>query len=152
MTHVKTGGMMLKTQLCITWINYILKDIQFKNQYFKLQYFTILLVLLYFWSNKYPKYSRNCSCSLLRYTSVTKRGRKMITVQRSTGLTLASFTTGQRWRKSHQTKTERETSRCSQSCLSSLFTVCLCPATVPRRAGHWSAYRNSPPMQTDLLS
>jgi len=36
--------MMLKIQLCITGINYILKYITIANSYFKLkQYFTILL-------------------------------------------------------------------------------------------------------------
>ncbi len=33
---LKTGVMMLKIQLCITGINYILKYIQIENSYFKL--------------------------------------------------------------------------------------------------------------------
>ncbi len=41
---------MLKIQLCITGINYILTYIQIENCHFKLKYFTILL-LLYFSSN-----------------------------------------------------------------------------------------------------
>ncbi len=37
----------------ITEINYILKHIQIENIYFKTKkYFTILVILLYFWSNK----------------------------------------------------------------------------------------------------
>ncbi len=41
---MKTGVMMLKIQLRITKINYILQYIQMENTYFKLQkYFTILL-------------------------------------------------------------------------------------------------------------
>ncbi len=41
--------MMLKIQLCITGINYILTYIQIENSYLKLQYyFTILLIWLYF--------------------------------------------------------------------------------------------------------
>ncbi len=40
--------MMLKIQLYITGINYILKHIQIKSSYFKLyKYFTILLFLLF---------------------------------------------------------------------------------------------------------
>jgi len=40
---------MLKIDLCITELNYIYINIE--NSYFKLQqYFTILLFLLYFWS------------------------------------------------------------------------------------------------------
>ncbi len=40
---------MLKIQLCITEINYILTYIQIENSYLKLQYyFAILLILLYF--------------------------------------------------------------------------------------------------------
>ncbi len=34
---LKTGGMMLKIQRCITEINYILKYIKIENYYFKLK-------------------------------------------------------------------------------------------------------------------
>ncbi len=51
---LKTGKIILKIQLYITGINYILKYIHIDiKQIFLLQYhFTILLCLLYFWSNK----------------------------------------------------------------------------------------------------
>ncbi len=39
---LKTGVMMLKIQLCITGMNYILKYIKIENFYFKLQHFKIL--------------------------------------------------------------------------------------------------------------
>ncbi len=46
---LKTGVIMLKIQLCITGINYILKYNKIENCSFKLQlYFTILLFLAYF--------------------------------------------------------------------------------------------------------
>ncbi len=45
---LKTGVMMLETQLGITGIYYILQYINRENSY----YFTILLFLLHFWSNK----------------------------------------------------------------------------------------------------
>ncbi len=46
---LKTGVIMLKIQLCITEINYILKYNKIENCSFKLQlYFTILLFLAYF--------------------------------------------------------------------------------------------------------
>jgi len=40
---LKTGVMMLKNQLCITGINYILQYIKIEISYFKLRYFSILL-------------------------------------------------------------------------------------------------------------
>ncbi len=46
---LKTGVMMLKIQLRITEINYILQCIQIDNGYFKeLNYLQILLILPYF--------------------------------------------------------------------------------------------------------
>ncbi len=40
---LNTRVMMLKVQLCITWINYILTDLHIENRYFKLkEYYTIL--------------------------------------------------------------------------------------------------------------
>ncbi len=51
---LKTGVMMLKIQLRITGINYILLYMHIENTYFKSKkYLTILLILLYFGSNKY---------------------------------------------------------------------------------------------------
>ncbi len=49
---MKTGVMMLKIELWITEINYMLKYIQIENSYFKIVIlFHNITVLLYFWSN-----------------------------------------------------------------------------------------------------
>ncbi len=49
---LKTGVMMLKIQLRITEINYILKCIHIKNCYFKFDCFVILCFTVFFLSNK----------------------------------------------------------------------------------------------------
>ncbi len=90
---LKTGVIMLKIQLCITGINYILTYIQIENCHFKQKYFTILF-LLYFSSNKCPSEHKRC---LSKTVKNNPNYSKLLTLTLSLSLVGCSVRLLHRW-------------------------------------------------------